>query len=157
MTDKLAIDSLRLTSDVPAVHYDGSMGASMAQGGMDVDGLTFVYFEDVCVADFQIEKTPTAWYMHASVAKEWQRKGIASALYDLVEAQANASGTKLEPSPSQTEKAILFWAHRVESRASQCLAKACSTSDKIKTRRALSTTDEFPSQQRRPRKAAVDK
>lgn len=152
MTDKLTIDSLRLTSDVPEIHYDGSMGASMAQGGMDVDGLIFVYVGDACVADFQLEKTPSAWHMHTSVATQWQRKGIASALYDLVEAQANASGAKLAPSPSQTEEAILFWEHRVESRSSQCLAKVCPASDKIKARRALSTMDEFASQPRGPRK-----
>lgn len=135
MGDKIGINSVRLSSDAPETHYDGSMGASMAQGGMDVDGLIFVYVGDVCVADFQVEKTPSAWHMHTSVAKEWRRKGIASLLYDLVDEQALASGAKLAPSPTQTEMAILFWADRVKSNAFKPLAENCMASQRLKERR----------------------
>ena len=108
--DKKPLPPLSFSSQAPSSDYDGSMSAAMAMQGFAVDGLTFVYAGDECVADFQIEKGERGWSLHSHVAQAWRRRGVASFIYDQVREQALAAGKALGPSEFQTSDALAFWA-----------------------------------------------
>jgi GNAT superfamily N-acetyltransferase len=101
----------------PTPGYDGSVSADMVQGGMMVPDLVFAYLGDECVADFQIEKRPDGWRLHSAVDANWRRQGIATAIYDMVEAQAAEAGIALLPSDFQTNDAQAFWRNRQDRAA----------------------------------------
>lgn len=99
----------------PIAEYDGSMAADMAQAGFPAAGVVYAYIGEACVADFCIEKNGARWHLHAHVDPRWQRKGIASAVYDRVERMALAEGARLEVSPTHTGAAASFWQKRQKS------------------------------------------
>lgn len=96
----------------PGLDYDGSMLAAMACQGLAVDGLMFVRVGAECVADYAIEKNGGQWSVHCHVIDSWQRRGVATRIYDAVEREAKAVGAVLVPSRTQTPDAKAFWAKR---------------------------------------------
>lgn len=97
---------VQLTETKPK-NYQGSMSADF-----NTLGIFFVLLDGQAVGDFCVERTPQAWHAHAHLLEAYRGIGLASLVYDLIDAEARSFGSHLAPSPTQTDEAKLFWTRR---------------------------------------------
>lgn len=108
-------NQLHWSRHIPDASYEGSSSADMAQAGLQVDELWFVYWGSECIADVCVQK-PTKvgvpYHLHTHVKAQYQRQGVASALYDYIEQQLALVGQHVSGSSTQTQASKAFWEKR---------------------------------------------